>query len=183
MRKNKIDRRSFVHGSLAAGLIASTASAEENKTTTVAAVQMNAEIGNIDTNLANAENWVRYALDRGANWVILPEFFASGLVYQPAKMLHAIQPLYGKPTLMLKRLASEGNAYVGGTFLAQSGADVFNTFVLATPDGRVFTHDKDFPSADVEHSFYAGGEDGEFVKELSRFGVSTLPQNSAAASE
>jgi hypothetical protein len=34
----------------------------------VAAVQMTAELGNVDANLANAERLVRLALHRGANW-------------------------------------------------------------------------------------------------------------------
>ena len=53
----------------------------------------------------------------------------------------------------------------GGSFLARSGADVFNTFVLASPSGHVYTHDKDFPTTNIETSVYAGGEDDEFVKE------------------
>jgi predicted amidohydrolase len=69
---------------------------------------------------------------------------------------------------LLKRLAREGDAYVAGSFLARSGADVFNTFVLASPTGDVYTHDKDFPTTDIESTVYAGGEDDEFVKELSR---------------
>jgi predicted amidohydrolase len=72
----------------------------------------------------------------------------------------------GKPKDMLKELAKNGNAYVGGSFLAQSGADVYNTFVLACPDGRTFEHDKDFPSTAFESSVYAGGEDAEFVRLL-----------------
>ena len=45
--------------------------------------------------------------------------------------------------------------------------NVFNTFVLASPTGNVYTHDKDFPTFDIESAVYAGGEDDEFVKELS----------------
>jgi predicted amidohydrolase len=52
---------------------------------------------------------------------------------------------------------------------------VFNTFVLASPDGRVYTHDKDFPTTNIETSVYAGGEDDEFVKELTRRGVTPDP--------
>ena len=72
---------------------------------------------------------------------------------------------------MLKKLAKEGNAFVGGTYLAQSGQHVYNTFVLATPSGEVFTPDKDLPSAGIESSFYAGGEDDEFIRELTSYGL------------
>src|SRR5262249_2672946 len=83
-------------------------------------------------------------------------------------LVEAYRPLDGAPMQLLKQLAREGNAHVAGSFLARSGADVFNTFVLASPSGVVFTHDKDFPTTDIESSVYAGGEDDEFIKELSR---------------
>jgi hypothetical protein len=38
----------------------------------VAAVQMTAELGNVDGNLANLERLLRLAFDRGANWLISP---------------------------------------------------------------------------------------------------------------
>ena len=101
--------------------------------------------------------------------VALPEFFTTGIALHPIKLVNAYRPLEGGPMQLLKKLAHEGGAYVAGSFLARSGADVFNTFVLASPSGEVYTHDKDFPTTDVENnSVYAGGEDDEFVKELSR---------------
>src|SRR5262245_34767163 len=77
---------------------------------------------------------------------------------------------------MLKRLASQGRAAIGGAFLARSGRDVFNTFVLALPTGDIFTHDKDFPTTNMESSLYAGGEDDEFVKAIEAKGVTTERQ-------
>ena len=176
MAVSNLDRRTFLRGSLAAGLMPTTALAGDVEATTAAAVQMGSIVGDMDANLEEAENWIRYAIRRGARWVVLPEFFLSGMSYRPEKMLDAVQPLDGEATQTLKRLATEGSAYVGGTFLAEAGDDVFNTFVLATPDGQVFTHDKDFPSGFVENSFYAGGEDSEFVKELKHNGIETLGQ-------
>ena len=86
---------------------------------------------------------------------------------------NAPRPLDGAPMQMLKRLARESRATIGGAFLARSGRDVFNTFVLALPTGEVFTHDKDFPTTSMESSLYAGGEDDEFVREIERKGVTT----------
>ncbi|MCA9265307.1 MAG: carbon-nitrogen hydrolase family protein [Planctomycetales bacterium] len=167
-----LNRRTFIAGSMAGGIWTSSASSEENSSpTTVAAIQMGSHVGDIDANLEEAENWIRYAIRSGAKWVVLPEFFASGMSYQPDKMLDAIQPIDGQATQMLRQLSQQGGAYIGGTFLAKSGDDVFNSFVMASPDGQVFTHDKDFPSGFVEHSFYAGGEDDVFVQQLQEFGI------------
>ena len=136
--------------------------------TRVAAVQMHAQLGDVTANLENAERWVRLALQEGAQWVVLPEFFTTGIALHPTRLLDAYEPLDGRPMQLLKRLARDGDACVGGSFLARSGADVFNTFVLAAPNGDVFTHDKDFPTSNIESSVYAGGEDDEYVKELRR---------------
>ena len=170
----KINRRTFIAGSVAAGVWTSNSSSEENSSrTSVAAIQMGSHVGDMDANLEEAENWVRYAIKGGAKWIVLPEFFVSGMSYEPDKMLDAIQPIDGQATQMLRSRSQDGGAYIGGTFLARSGDDVFNSFVLASPDGQVFSHDKDFPSGFVEHSFYAGGEDDVFVQRLEKFGVET----------
>ena len=171
---NTLDRRAFLLGSAASGFWTSCALANESKTpTTVAAIQMGSHIGDMDGNLQEAENWIRFAIRRGAKWIVLPEFFVSGMSYQPEKMLDAVQPIDGQATQMLRSLSKESGAFIGGTFLAKSGDDVFNSFVLASPNGEVFSHDKDFPSGFVEHSFYAGGEDREFIRQLKKFGVET----------
>ena len=168
----KINRRTFIAGSVAAGLSPLNATPRDASSwTTVAAVQMGSQVGDMDANLQEAENWIRYAVQRGAKWIVLPEFFVSGMSYQPDKMLDAVQPIDGPATRMLVKVAQEGGVHVGGTFLAESGGDVFNSFVIATPDGRIFSHDKDFPSGYVEHSFYAGGEDDVFVQKLRKFGM------------
>ena len=156
-------------GTLAFG--AAAGAQEGKRRVRVAAVQMHATLGEVDANLENAERWARLALREGAQWIVLPEFFTTAIAIHPSRLVNAYRPLDGEPMQLLKTLAREGQAYVGGSFLARSGADVFNTFVLATPDGQVFTHDKDFPTSNIESSVYAGGEDDEYVKELSRRGA------------
>ena len=128
------------------------------------------ELGDIDANLENARQLVRQAFSHGAQWVVLPEFFTSGIVFDDL-LLTSYRPLNGEPMQLLKELAAEGNARVGGSYLAERNGNVYNTFVLALPDGQVFTHDKDFPSGPIEHAYYAGGEDAEYVAVLREYGV------------
>jgi predicted amidohydrolase len=132
---------------------------------TVAAVQMHAVLGDVDTNLNTAARLVEKAVEKRAQAVVLPEFFTSGLGYHPS-MMHAHRPLDGKPMEMLKSLSKKHKIWLGGSFLAESNAHVYNTFILAIPDGRVFTHDKDFPTGAIEQMLYAPGEDAEFVRLL-----------------
>jgi predicted amidohydrolase len=123
----------------------------------VAAVQMRAKVGAVASNLASAESLVREAFRRGAEWVILPEFFTSGCAFDPS-MLSAWLPLEGPALELLRKLAREHNGIVGGSFIARSGHDCFNTFLLVFPDGRYHRHDKDMPTM-WENSYYIGGSD------------------------
>jgi predicted amidohydrolase len=123
----------------------------------VAAVQMRAQVGAVERNLASAEALVSEAFRRGAQWVILPEFFPSAMAFTPA-MLSAWQPLEGPPLQLMRRLARKHDGVVGGSFIAKSGHDCFNSFMLVFPDGRYFRHDKDLPTM-WENCYYIGGSD------------------------
>jgi predicted amidohydrolase len=122
-----------------------------------AAIQMTPRIGDVTFNLRQAEALVREALGLGAQWVILPEMFTSGAAFHP-DMLKAITPVDGEPAQLLKNLARQGNAVVGGSFLASREGHVFNSFLLAHPDGTTQWHDKDQPTY-WENCYYEGGKD------------------------
>jgi predicted amidohydrolase len=141
----------------------------------VAAIQFEPKIGDINSNLSRTDALVREALSKGARWVVLPEFFTSGIAMHPS-LFDSYQPVDGRPTEMLKDLAKLGRAYVCGSFMAKSGSDAFNTSVLACPDGSIFTHDKDFPSTVFESTFYAAGEDDAYAERLSQDGARTASQ-------
>lgn len=178
---SELSRRDFVAKSLTVlstatfSAIPYHASAKAPAKKLVAAVQMHAVLGDVEANLENASHWANKAVEQGAEIVVLPEFFASGLGFHPS-MMNACRPIDGAPKEMLQAVARQGNAWVGGSFLAESEGHVFNTFMLALPDGRVFTHDKDFPSGVIEQHLYAGGEDREFVRLISSRGRRTSPQ-------
>ena len=123
----------------------------------VAAIQMVPKLGDVSSNLQQAEHLIQQALRQGARWIILPEMFTSAAAFHD-DMLKAIQPLDGAPLQLLKRLAREGRAVIGGSFLAERNKQVFNTFVLVFPDGSFVQHDKDKPTY-WENCYYRGGND------------------------
>ena len=123
----------------------------------IAAIQMRARVGDVAGNLSHAESLVREAFRRGAEWVILPEFFTSAGAFAPS-MLSAWLPLEGPPLELLRKLARARNGVVGGSFLAKSGPDCFNSFLLVFPNGQYYRHDKDLPTM-WENSYYIGGSD------------------------
>jgi predicted amidohydrolase len=127
------------------------------RTITVAAVQMCPQLGDVEANCAAAERLVCEAFDAGAEWVVLPEFFTSGVAFHPS-LLDAARPLEGGPHALLVRLAREHAGVVGGSFLAERGGRAVNRFVLAFPGGETFFHDKDQPTM-WENCYYQGGDD------------------------
>jgi len=123
----------------------------------VAAVQMRAKLGAVDENLSQAQVLAEEGFRRGAEWVILPEFFTSAVAFAPS-MQNAWQPIDGPALGMMRRLARKHDGVVGGSFLARDGDDCFNAFCLVFPDGRCYRHDKDIPTL-WEHCYYVGGND------------------------
>lgn len=136
----------------------------------VAAVQMRAELANVEANLTKAERLVHTAFRRGARWVILSELFPSGIAFYP-DMAKTVRPIDGAPVQLLRRLARQGGGSVGGSLLASRDGNVSNSFVLALPDGSILRHDKDQPTF-WENCCYIGGQDD---------GVLDTPEGSAGA--
>ncbi len=123
----------------------------------VAAVQLQAEFANVDVNLSMARRLVGEAFQRGAEWVILPEFFPSGIGFHP-RMLDVAEEASQKSLDLLEELSMQHHGVVGGSYIAARGHDFYNRFVLAFPDGKVAYHDKDQPTM-WENCYYVGGND------------------------
>jgi predicted amidohydrolase len=126
-------------------------------TITAAAIQMDARIGDVSGNLERAARLVREAFQRGADWVLLPEFFTSPVGFHFA-LRHVALPPDGAATQLLCDLAREYRGVVGGSFVTAEHGDAYNRFVLAGPDGVLGQHDKDQPTM-WENAYYVGGED------------------------
>ena len=122
-----------------------------------AAIQMKATLGAVEENCASAERLALEAIGKGAELVILPEFFTSAVAFHPS-LLDAARPVDGEPFQLLVRLAKEHGVILGGSFIASRAEGDFNTFVLAFPDGSTFLHDKDLPTM-WENCYYEPGSD------------------------
>lgn len=132
--------------------------------TTVAAVQIDAELGNIDRNLAACERLANAAADRGATWIALPEFYSTGVAFRPDLSENA-PTADGEPTQLLRGLARRHGIHVGGsTIVRDADGHVRNAFFLAGPDGEIVgRHDKDLPTM-WENALYSPGTDpGRFA--------------------
>src|SRR4029453_14701300 len=97
----RISGRSFVIGVPAAGAPAMARAAQ--RPVRVAAIQIHPTLADVSGNLERAERLIREAISQGAAGMVLPEFFTSGLAFDPVNLPNAPRPLDGAPTQMLKR--------------------------------------------------------------------------------
>jgi predicted amidohydrolase len=125
----------------------------------VAAVQLEAALGDVDRNVAECERLAREAAREGAELIALPEFFSTGAAFLP-EVAAAAQPPDGAPAQMLARVAREEGVFVGGSFLCRDpDGEVRNAYLLAGPDGEIRgRHNKDLPTM-WENALYVGGDD------------------------
>jgi predicted amidohydrolase len=100
----------------------------------------------------------------GADWIVLPEFFSTGMGFLDA-MAEAALPPDGAALDLLKRLAKRHRATVGGSFVCRDGdGHNRNAFFLVGPDGKVLgRHDKDLPTM-WENCYYVGGSDDGIIE-------------------
>lgn len=129
----------------------------------VAAIQLQSVVGDVDANLAACEQLADRAADEGAEWIILPEFFTTGVGFLP-ELAHRSLPPDGPATALLSGLARRHGAVVGGSFLCRDDdGHVRNAFFLVTPEGIAGRHDKDIPTM-WENCFYIGGTDDGLIE-------------------
>ncbi|MFL5906169.1 MAG: carbon-nitrogen hydrolase family protein [Solirubrobacterales bacterium] len=124
-----------------------------------AAIQLAARVADVDANLEACERLADRAGADGAECIVLPEFFTTGIGFVPELADAALAP-DGEATDLLRSLARRHGALVGGSFLCRDAdGEVRNAFLLSTPDGELAgRHDKDLPTM-WENAFYVGGDD------------------------
>src|SRR3954465_14585938 len=86
--------------------------------TRVAAVQIVADVGNVDHNLELCERQATRAALEGATWIVLPEFFSTGVAFRPELSRDADRP-DGAPTQLLRDLARRHGVHLGGSTLVR----------------------------------------------------------------
>jgi predicted amidohydrolase len=116
-------------------------------------------IGDVEANLEAALRLGDEAGAAGAEWIVLPEFFTTGIACDPSRAAAAGAP-GGAALDVLRDLATRHGATVGGSFLCRDAdGEARNAFLLVGPDGTVAgRHDKDLPTM-WENAFYVGGSD------------------------
>ena len=130
----------------------------------VAAVQLEAKIANVDANLEACERLADQAGQDGAECIVLPEFFTTGIGFVEELGDAALAP-DGQATELLRSLGRRHGAMVGGSFLCRDDdGEVRNAFLLSGADGEIAgRHDKDLPTM-WENAIYVGGDDDGVIE-------------------
>jgi predicted amidohydrolase len=125
----------------------------------IAAIQLEPVVGDVAENLRRCRALGDEAGAAGADWIVLPEFFATGMAFTDA-LADAALPPDGAGAQLLRELAQRHGAVVGGSFVCRDeDGENRNAWFLIAPDGRVLgRHDKDMPTM-WENCFYVGGRD------------------------
>ena len=145
------------------------------KDTKVASVQFEHRPGDKEANLAKVRRFAAEAAGQGADLVVCPEMCVTGYWFlrdlSRAELDVLAEPVPDGPTtLELLGLAREHCISVGAGFLERSDeGDLFNSYVVAMPDGSHVCHRK-------LHAFV-----NENVSSGSEFTVFDLPSGNRAA--
>jgi len=122
----------------------------------VAAIQLATKIGNSTANIANCERLALLAVNEGAQWIALPEFFNTGVSWNP-KIATAIQNTDGEAASFMRDFSKRHQVVLGGSFLCRlSDGSVRNRYLCYANGTFIGQHDKDMPTM-WEHYFYEGG--------------------------
>ncbi|TDK41397.1 nitrilase family protein [Antarcticimicrobium luteum] len=111
---------------------------------TIACIQFEPKIGELDANLDAIEDRVRQAHAKGARLIVLPELADSGYVFDSAEELARLaQPIPdGRSARRLIALSSELEVYIVSGLAEAAGGTFYNSAMLCGPDGYIGTYRK-----------------------------------------
>ena len=116
----------------------------------IACIQMRISYCRVEENLAEADRLIEAACANGATLLILPETFTTGSAFDTRAEAYAVAEAIpdGRTSQFLLKKAREHGVYITGSFVERDGADLYNTAVLAGPDGLVGKFRKLHPCED-----------------------------------
>ena len=140
-------------------------------------VQMQSENGRVAENLARAEHHIRSAVRRDAALILLPELLPNG--FELTEDWWNTATAFDGPIVgWITEQARTHRVHIGMTFLEAEGDDFYNTFVLASPSGKIVGKVRKTPPASFEAYFYRAGATPHVIEtEIGRIGVGICYEN------
>jgi len=152
-------------------------SAAATRTLRIAVVQMPSVDHDIDANLKRATGFAEQAVNQGAEFVLFPEFMATGS-YLSFDTWESAEPSNGRSAEWLKSTSRRLHVWLGASFLEAAGSDFYDTFVLTSPSGEEAGRVRKQIPAGPEAYFFRG-EIGSHVisTPIGRIGIGICAEN------
>jgi omega-amidase len=105
----------------------------------ISLAQMNVQLGSVEANYTRAEQMIAAAKQQGSQLILFPELWTSGY-----DLLNTRKHALSNPQIVdrLADKAAENDIFIGGSFLLQRDAGLYNTFVLIAPNGQRWQYEK-----------------------------------------
>lgn len=134
------------------------------KATTIraAAIQLEPRFGDTRHNLNACLELAEEAVNQGAAWIALPEFFNTGAIFDP-QMVDVIENEQGVSAKFLQEFSAKHDVVIGGSFICRlqkpdgSPAGVRNRYLCFSNGELIGRHDKDLPTM-WEAALYEEGD-------------------------
>lgn len=124
----------------------------------LAAIQMNAPLGEVERNRAAVLDWAERAARAGAQLALFPELVVSGH-WCSGDVRGAAEPVPGGPSVRaLVEAARDLNLVLSVGLAERAGGVVYNAQVLVGPQGYIGTQRKVHMSSD-EYFYFCGGRE------------------------
>ena len=149
----------------------------DSRSLRIAIVQMKSLDHDIDGNLRQATSHADQAAAQGAQFVLFPEFMATGS-YLSFDTWDSAEPSQGKTVQWLKSTSRRLHIWLGAGFFEASGEDFYDTFVLAGPSGdEVGRVRKQIPAG--SEGYFLRGDAGPHVisTAIGKIGVGICAEN------
>ena len=124
----------------------------------IAALQMVARAGDVAANLASIGRAVAEAKTRGAELLVAPELALTG--YGASDAIRALaEPREGGQIAAIRRMAGESGLAIVVGFAERTDGFIYNSAILARPDGEASFYRKCHLYGDYERELFAAGNE------------------------
>src|SRR5499426_1485814 len=143
----------------------------------IAVVQMKSLDHDIDGNLKEATTYADKASAAGAQFVLFPEFMATGS-YVSFDTWDSAEPSQGKSVQWLKSTSRRLHIWLGASFFEASGEDFYDTLVLTSPSGEEAGRVRKQIPAGSEAYFFRGEVGSHIIRTpIGKIGVGICAEN------
>jgi len=137
-----------------------------------AVIQINSIPYDVDANLAKVSRMIKSAAQMGAELVVVPETFTTGLITNKNILPQIAETIPGKVTDTIASLTKEYKLYFYGSIVEKDKQQYYNTGILIDHQGNISGIYRKIHLFDIEKQLFSPGNRPVIVEtELGRLGL------------